>query len=364
MNSNGTAGPIPIYYRNANPLLYTLAQDHMSIQPYWIMVLEILGFQLLSRSWNYCRCRAFLLSLEFGLIYLILVKQKTYLENALREQNVLFNELSTNSKLFVNGNTQFLSSYLKMTEKKILQYQRKLRFDFVSDVCLVSLPLLGHHIWYCYIQSSCISAEHATVWNCYNAFGYRLFNYSFLSYCNFYYTSAVKTLVLQQAKDSNSPTSKKSMYELFSFYCSNVTFNITYCFGTALFIPYAITHLLPMVAAYAFMTIIYFSLWSAFAFFTTFLLCQTPKLQNSLPLPKILLPKYRSWAGFMYVLAFSCYTYPILLVTSFNYSQYLYYGENYIYTMTNEFNSRDTATYVALFRNSVNERLHSLLNFF
>ncbi|UJR11479.1 hypothetical protein I4U23_015658 [Adineta vaga] len=61
----------------------------------------------------------------------------------------------------------------------------KLKFD-LYDLIVYFLPIYGHGVyWYCYIQSSCMSAEYATAWNCYIAFEYRIFNYIFVSYVNF-----------------------------------------------------------------------------------------------------------------------------------------------------------------------------------
>ncbi|CAF1404610.1 unnamed protein product [Adineta ricciae] len=41
-NNRNVTGPVPRGVQHANPLLYTLAQDHMNIQPYWIMVLQLI----------------------------------------------------------------------------------------------------------------------------------------------------------------------------------------------------------------------------------------------------------------------------------------------------------------------------------
>ena len=364
MNSHGTTGPIPTYYRNANPLLYTLQQDHMNIQPYWIMVLQILTFQLLIRTWNLCFHGAFLTSLEFGFIQSLLIFQKENLEKNLKDQEDLLDAIPGESEAAIRAKIRSLSVYLEETKEKMIQYDKKLQFD-LFDLLLSTLPLLGHTVWYCYIQSSCMSAEQATVWRCYNAFGYRLFNYIFLSYCNFYYSFAVKSgwFILKRTLEIPIREKFATMFEKFSFYLSGGSFTIVYWFTTALFTPYLITHLLPMIAAYAFMSVIYFTLCSAIGFFTIFLLSKIPILKHLMPIPRVILLKYHLHTRFLYIIALSCYTYPILLTTSYNYSQYLYYGENYIETMTNEFNSRDSAIYFAIFRNSVNERFHSFLSF-
>ncbi len=72
MNSTGTTGPIPIRLQHANPLLFTLPQDHMTIQPYWIMVLQILTVQMGQRIWSEIKYGLFLTALEIGLICWVL----------------------------------------------------------------------------------------------------------------------------------------------------------------------------------------------------------------------------------------------------------------------------------------------------
>ncbi|CAF0758864.1 unnamed protein product [Adineta steineri] len=140
---------------------------------------------------------------------------------------------------------------------------------------------------------------------------------------------------------------------------------ITWLFPGALMLPYVFTHILPMAFAYMFMIIIYIALWSAIYFFMVYIFAAMPgvKILCCLYLPRSLLQPYYRIAFTLNTIALSIYTFPILLTVLYNYSQYLYYGENYIQTMSNEYNSRDTATYLAIFRNSVNEKLHTLLNF-
>jgi hypothetical protein len=72
------------------------------------------------------------------------------------------------------------------------KFSKKVQFN-IKD-CVHSLPLLGHAIWYCIKQPSCMSLEDATTWNCYNIFGYQLYNYIFSSYFHFSCNFLIKCL--------------------------------------------------------------------------------------------------------------------------------------------------------------------------
>ncbi|CAF1689827.1 unnamed protein product, partial [Adineta ricciae] len=43
---------IPYFYRDANPLLYTLRDDNTVIQPYFLFPLQFLFFDLTLRCWD------------------------------------------------------------------------------------------------------------------------------------------------------------------------------------------------------------------------------------------------------------------------------------------------------------------------
>ena len=59
-NNRNVTGPVPILVQSANPLLYTLAQEHMNIQPYWIMILQLIVKDImLQRLWNKFRYKTF-----------------------------------------------------------------------------------------------------------------------------------------------------------------------------------------------------------------------------------------------------------------------------------------------------------------
>jgi hypothetical protein len=111
------------------------------------------------------------------------------------------------------------------------------------------------------------------------------------------------------------------------------------------------------------MSTIYFGVW-IFLFYLSYkhLTKVLPKLFNN----DWSTNRFIKWTALypmLFVISFGIYSYPILISTLFNYSQYLYYGEDYFQTMTDEYNSRNTKTYLNILDNSVNQKLHSALNF-
>jgi hypothetical protein len=119
-----------------------------------------------------------------------------------------------------------------------------------------------------------------------------------------------------------------------------------------------------MICAYAFMTIVYFALWFALFFFVFFFPTHIPWLNIISRTLRAIPKEFRPLAIVQVITALGIYTYPILLTTLFNYSQYLYYGDNFIDTLSDEFNMRDTKTYIRVLRNSINQKFHTILDFF
>ncbi|CAF1398721.1 unnamed protein product, partial [Adineta steineri] len=67
-SNNNITGPVPIRLQSANPLLYTLAQDHMNIQPYWIMILQLIATDILfQRMWNRIRYKTWSTTQEIAI---------------------------------------------------------------------------------------------------------------------------------------------------------------------------------------------------------------------------------------------------------------------------------------------------------
>jgi len=227
-------------------------------------------------------------------------------------------------------------------------YSSKLQFS-IQD-CLHTFPLLGHSIWYCVIQSPCTSTEDATTWNCYNAFGYRVYNYLFPSYfhfaCTFIMKCAYRNKIKKFMVKQNTKLGKLSYY--LGLYSSVITFIFVSC----LVLPYLLTHVLPMAFAYVFMHAIYFTFIFIVLIVGVFFLHLWCIIDSRITISSVVIG------------ASVLYTFPLLISVTYNYSQYLFYGQDYFETMTNEYNTRDTPTYFKLLHNSVNFLFHTILNFF
>jgi hypothetical protein len=384
MNPNGTTGSIPIGLNTSNPLIFTLSQDQTSIRPYWTMIVQVIVAQQVHRLVHGLTSKSGFTPLEIGFICWM-AKANIFIEKEVldplidiiptirryvlaqpylqttpqvrgpgpqRSNQRLVLYVISDSRIQITPRVENVSDIskkscakqqrIKELNKIARKYSKKLQFS-VTD-CVHTLPLLGHSIWYCVTQSSCTSAEDATIWNCYNAFGYRLYNYIFASYFHFCCTFLMKCAYRNKIKQAKL---KKLSYYL-GLYSSIITFIFVSC----LVLPFYYTHIMPMVCAYVFLHIIYFMpmfLLLIFGIFFVNLLC---------------IKDYRIIVASIIIAASIIYTFPVLISVTYNYSQYLYYSDDYFETMTHEYNTRDTATYFKLLQNSVIFLFHTMLNFF
>jgi hypothetical protein len=413
MNPNGVTGPIPISIQNANPLLFTFPQKHMNVEPYWIMLLQIITIQTFNRLLNKITVGVWWTTIEIGLICWLIKFDieilPKWLDRLIHIVRILIpvTPLPTTTRPTISNPriiAYFIPTYILKIQRgkdvsgipaqsianqqenhelkiKLRKLYGKLEFSF-TDLVLFCVPLVAHTIYQCQIQSSCMSAEDATIWNCYNAFGYRLYNYVFVSYFHFFSSFVIKCVYYKKCKEvamedipvptnpSKPPSKLKTWWEQSALKKNLVQLNsvvsrlslwlciITCLFVGALLLPYLLTNAIPMFVVYIFMYDIYLivTLFIIFPFFVVGL----PYNLNYISIPK----EYRIIATALLTGGWILYTLPILISTTFNYSQYLYYGENYFETMTNEYNSRDTGTFFKLLQNSVSTRFHFSLPFF
>jgi hypothetical protein len=165
-----------------------------------------------------------------------------------------------------------------------------------------------------------------------------------------------------RAGEIREPTHPVTKQSRFSKFWSWLNYNfslwssvITCLFVGALISPYFLTNVIPMVVAYILMYLIYFGAVILILF--VFLLVNLP--YNIKFIPK----EYSIIATAFLASAWVLLTFPILLSTTSNYSQYLYYGEEYFQTMKDEYDSRSTETYFKLLQNSPVFRVHTALPF-
>ncbi|CAF0809704.1 unnamed protein product [Adineta steineri] len=341
-SNNNVTGPVPIRVQNANPLLYTLPQDQMNIQPYWIMILALVVKDIIaSRIYYRIRYKTWNSKQE-------IIVGWFFLKDRIQQ----FRQIAAVQAIF--------ESYFEGMEK-LSEYYFRLKFD-IFDTLYYCPPLLGHAIWYCYIQSTCMQAQYATTWNCYNAFGYRLYNYVFVSYCSFFWRSMLKMHVYRTILKQPEMV-KDYISRPVEFYSALWASRITIVFVGLLIFPYLFTNVIPMAAAYTFMTFIYivFCIFGLIFFRTISFI---PAFNG--PFTSLIKPfggKFNYITGISIMCTFAALTFPILLSVFYNYSQYVYYDGNYYFTMADEYHSRDTQTYFNIFRASANQVLHTVLNF-
>jgi hypothetical protein len=125
-----------------NPLLYQFPESELIVQPYWILVLQLLFIQFLSRLWNRCKYNTWFTAVE---------------------------------AYFVNYD------------------KSRIGVDWF-DILFV-LPQIAHIIWYGVQQSKCMSYQDATTWKCYNIFGYKIANYVLVQGSGIYSNITFKLII-------------------------------------------------------------------------------------------------------------------------------------------------------------------------
>ncbi|CAF4172611.1 unnamed protein product, partial [Adineta steineri] len=374
-SNNNITGPVPIRVQDANPLLYTLAQDHMNIQPYWIMILQLIAKDIiLQRIWNRIRYKTWSTTQEIAIGRLVLELQTEKYREArnfaaigqvIMELGLTTTTLKPTRRLsttkqrskhkdvathptnshnietpdlllrFFRSAVVVLQIHIEGSEEKINEYYRKLKFDSF-DFIAHSLPLLGHAIWYCYIQSSCMHAQYATTWNCYNAFGYRLYNYIFVSYCSFFWLVMTKGFVYHTLREEHKMVTNSLLVNI-EFYLGLSASLVTVVFVGCLIFPYLLTNVIPMAAAYTFMIITYIQFWICALVFCGIISVIPIFDRLVLGIVKRLDKEHRPLMGLLIMYPFTILTFPILLSIFYNYSQYIYYGDDYYGAMADEY---------------------------
>ncbi|UJR19505.1 hypothetical protein I4U23_022634 [Adineta vaga] len=267
---------IPPDYQNANPLLYTFRDYHTGIQPYFILPIQFLIFDLSLRFWDKAIYDTWLLPSEF-----IEIRRDEGVEmppprppppppSPIRPQ--LPRRLQQTQRrirlIFVprHQNVFSLSTLLFAQDYKKLSIQTKKTkhipiFD-LYDLLFSVVPLVAHAIWYCVIQSNCMSGENATPWNCYNLFGYRIYNYIFSPFVSFSFNFFSKLiLAIQKRRQRISLFERKQKWRriavMIIFFTTLISSILTFLFVGALVLPFFFTNALPMVIIYAFMVMTY-----------------------------------------------------------------------------------------------------------
>ncbi|CAF0856758.1 unnamed protein product [Adineta steineri] len=304
MSSNSSS-----YQQYGNPVLYTFVG--FTLQPYWLIIAEMLFLQALQRI--------------NSLIGTACKKQKKHVYIAL--------------EITILGP--------KRTGVAPLKYS-------VLDFFL-SLVSVGHFVYSCYLQTKCSSAANANSWNCYNAFGYRLYNYVLPSVVSILVDSIVQLVNTYRAHHEDK---KKGIIK------GNIKYIKWFLLGTSItlnsliamvFIPFFVSNVIPMLIIYSWiLVVILVGLILLYAIVITSVVNAIRKCEGC---GCIYCTKFFAAHCVVGLQVFGC----LVFSMAFNYSQYSFYGGDFNSVPWYEYQSRDTVTWFHSLSNSSELLTHNLL---
>lgn len=350
-----------------NPVLKTFPADEINIQPYWLVVLQLLVSQFSQRIWHYFRYKTLFTTLEIAGLIRIFQNRRASKTATDRSVPVAFVETSPKK-----------SGDQSTTDEELLKTLRSMividYFDALN--CLLTL---GHAIWYCVIQSTCVNASSSvgTPWNCYNALGYRLFNYVFVSYFTTTLDCVYKAYMLGY-KEVMCVDAERGSCRWVSHYTTLVIIGLSLLFTTCLMLPFIFTNVIPMFVMYIWMSLIYIGV-CAYLVYSSFKMYKNIKeLPGKIEKKDVSKEEEQSdqheYCSFMFttkempqvaasmLLAMVITTFPILLSIYYNYTQFYYFGESYLKSIEDDHLTRDTINYFNVIKNSAAQSLHLALN--
>lgn len=343
---------IPSDFENVNPLLYTFRDYHTTIQPYFIIVAQFFILEFSLRLWDRVMYDTWLMPSEF-----ISIER----DERLSAPRVPYRPQPQPrprppppkpTNVFSISTIHILLKQDQWSVKT--KNVKKIPTFDLYDLIIFALPLLAHAIWYCYVQSNCMTGEFATLWRCYNLFGYRIYNYMFTPFTSFSFTFISKCILLykkrKQPRSRNPP--KKLWRRILSgiiFYISFATSILTFVFVGGMVLPFLFTNAIPMAFLYSFMVAIFAYLVSVITVLLKFFAFTARKIsgtkQNKSLRSRIGRLRYKP----QLVLQAALRLFPHLMSVLFNLSQYFYYGEDYWAAITREANSRDPSSFFSKF---------------
>jgi uncharacterized membrane protein len=180
---------------------------------------------------------------------------------------------------------------------------------------------------------------------------------------------------MQGYKEVIKTDAERGSFRWLIHYASLIIIMVTLVFVTCLMLPFFLTNVVPMFVIYIWMSVIYIGT-SSYLIFSGFIVYDDIEgLRDAKELPKDIQSDDEKCCSFMFslkeipkvalsiLLALLITTFPILLSIFFNYTQYFYYGDGYLKSIQDDYNSRDTSQYFSVLQNSLKQILHSLLNF-
>ncbi|CAF1344547.1 unnamed protein product [Adineta ricciae] len=354
---------IPPDYQDANPLLYTFRDDNTGIQPYFIAVSQFFFFEFSFRLWDRAVYGTWLLPSDF--IDVKIIKSPPP-PPPLPPPAIFAPRRRRASRIRTIYLLNYPKAILLKTSEQLEKNRKKPTFD-LFDILFACSPLFAHAIWYCVIQSNCMSGAFATTWNCYNLFGYRIYNYLFDPYSMFAYEYISKMIILRDKRHHEVPwiVRKKKWRRVLGniiFYPSMIISTITFVFVSAMLLPYIFTNVIPMVVIYSFIVTIYayiVTIYAGLLKFYTFVTKKIFKIDNDkLPQIEVIVRKYHFKRRF--IVYFAIRWSPHLVPFLFNLSQYFFYSADFLGALNREASSRSIVAYFERVRNSP-QIVHTIL---
>ncbi|CAF1489403.1 unnamed protein product, partial [Adineta steineri] len=333
---SGTSS-IPYGYQNSNPLLYTFRDYHTGIQPYFIIASQFLIFEFSLRFWDKAVYGTWLLPEEVIIVERVKNPPSGRRRPTTHLPPTITTQITQNS---FTASTVFIFQEFKKLSLKTKNTEKLPTFD-LYDVVYSALALLAHAIWYCYIQSNCMSGQYATIWNCYNLFGYRVYNYLFGPFTSLAFNFISKLIILREhgiIKLLHRKQKWRKTLAMIIFYPSLVLSAITFVFVGALILPYLFTNAIPMMIIYAFIAMTYayivILIVLALRVYTVFTGHVFSFEGDNLGFFKRQMKKYHYQRQL--VIQAGLRLLPYLMTILFNLSQYFYYGDSFLDALVRE----------------------------
>ncbi|CAF1592809.1 unnamed protein product [Rotaria magnacalcarata] len=356
-----------------NPLLYVL--HDVTVQPYVVIFAQLLVLQIVKRLYYryFCCCNSarggWLSSLEQ--MYIAREQQERFSRHD-KKQLELFevhtisanvcatdtddsSNSSVNTQTTDNGSTekrrkeQWHEGLAKEYENRTSEQQQqqeteelpKMEYDLVDII----FALVGniHFIWIVVEQTKCMSVAGASRWRCYNILGYRLYNFMLTGIWPF-------LIALDFRHRSKIGCWQKSMTRIGKL-CEMTQQTIL-----LLMIVFLFTNVIPMIVVFIW---VFFIVNGGFIIILIFIFALLHYRMRYLP-------DIDSCFVFIWTPAyiFVIILLPITVSTFYNYSQYYYFGDEYIQTIIDEYNARTFSRWIVKFMKTIELPFHTVLGFF
>ena len=246
----------------------------------------------------------------------------------------------------------------------------------VIDLVL-SLVSVVHFIYACVKQTECVKNANYSSWNCYNAFGYRLYNYVLPSVISVLVQSCVQYASTTRIHEQNRKENQSNITKYLQYFALGltITINVTIC---VIFVPFFITNALPMLVGFCWLLapllgvlILVYAGFMSIAITCGASCCSDTRVrpfneeEDGASQSQVRTGRRRCCYIFgthclVGLHVFGC----LILSMAYNYSQYCYYGGGYLKVLGYEFQSRDTVSYFSVLGNDTTLVTHNILAFF